>query len=692
MPPRTRSSARARAQPDPEEARGPPTLPTSSDHDGVTSSPEDSEPETSKPRPTKRTRGDFEDSETPTQPMIKRVRGKHGKLKGVMNMPIEVFTEIAKYLYPLDLILLSRANKFFRQLLMCRSATQTWRYALSNVPDLPTCPQELCEPQYAALVFSKCCSMCGKQALRPMDPILQVRLCVSCRDQEVCSLGNGEYAAVPTSTAILPQKGRYRDSYCLRKDLYAYRTEYNAVRQADGQNAAYRWEQEQRTRVRARWQNAQPLVKFIKKMEEEQSDDLATRKEQRQEEVESRLLKLGWEDSDFEMREKAGAKQWKSLVCIAKPLTERDWDKILPQLTPLLEQNRKLRLEAEASIRLSTRQSKVMQWLSKTFHEMEPYARLLDNAQNEFVSQAQEDLYSMLRYTEESKRASKYLKAPYPVISEAIAWDALKLLVDTDIPMEDFELKLVDIRPTLDTLLLEWRVQLEESLIELLPTKMDSTEANSENASSSSGVEATMVSSQVQGSYMQTTGEPVDAVSSGTQSLLRADTVFCQTTYHSGIYFYPDDFTHLWSVVSEKTWCYNVEASNIAKALLLSLGNIDETHLQMKAAGPGFSCGRCVSRNCVTWREMVSHFVSEKARWDFFRKQSAYKKGKLTYIFTHDVETTQDVNATVRIANEDDMKTPYRQGFGRFGCDICAPFRSIGFESADGLEDHRRNV
>ena len=67
--------------------------------------------------------------------------------------------QISKYLYLLDLILLARANKFFRSMLMSRSAIQTWQHALSNVPGLPPCPKELCEPQYAALVFSKHCSV-----------------------------------------------------------------------------------------------------------------------------------------------------------------------------------------------------------------------------------------------------------------------------------------------------------------------------------------------------------------------------------------------------------------------------------------------------------------------------------------------------------------------------------------------------
>ncbi|KAG8785335.1 hypothetical protein FRC12_017729 [Ceratobasidium sp. 428] len=661
---------------------------TKSGADGMTSGAEGSEPETSKPKPGKRTRNDYEDSEPPTQIMVKRARGKQGKLQGVMNMPIEVFTEIAKYLYPLDLILLSRANKFFRQLLMCRSAIQTWRYALSNVPDLPPCPKELCEPQYAALVFSKHCSMCGKQVLRPMDPILQVRLCVSCRDQEIRYPGNGEHGVVSASTTILPQKGRQCHSYCLRKDLHAYRAEYDAVRLADDQNAADCWKQKRRMEVTARWQNAQPLIKFIKKMEEEQSDDLAARKEQRQEEVESRLLKLGWEVGDFKMREDADVKQWKLLVRIPKPLTERNWNKILSQLTPLLENNRKLRLEAEAWTRRCTRRSKIIKWLDKIFSEMEPYARVLDNVRNESICQAQENLHAMIRYTEESKHANKKLKVSHPMVDEVAGWEPFKLLVDADVPMEDFEIKLVGIRPTLDTLLLAWRVPLEELLASLLPTDVNSAGACLKDAMTSSGIGDAMTPCQIKEMSISVDGKPIGSLPLETQSLLRADAMFSRK--YGGIHFYPDNFVHSPSDFS--TLCHHTEASKIAKAFLVALGNPHATYLQVKAVGPGLSCGRCTSRNCITWRDMIFHFLNEQERWAFFRKQKLVMTGKLTYIFTHDIESVRDLGPVVRMATEDDMKTPFRNSWGRFACVICAPVSGINFQSQAGVVDHVQNV
>ncbi|KAG8686856.1 hypothetical protein FRC09_013879 [Ceratobasidium sp. 395] len=110
MAPQTRSSRRARAQPEAKEPREPSMPSVSSDYgtleiavvavnqgpdpgvDGV-SSTEDLELDTSKSKPSKRLRKTHQDPGAPTHSMIKRARGKQGKLQGLMNMPIEVFTE-----------------------------------------------------------------------------------------------------------------------------------------------------------------------------------------------------------------------------------------------------------------------------------------------------------------------------------------------------------------------------------------------------------------------------------------------------------------------------------------------------------------------------------------------------------------------------------------------------------------------
>ncbi|KAG8708733.1 hypothetical protein FRC08_018738 [Ceratobasidium sp. 394] len=604
MAPRTRSSARAGVHASaPEESREPSEPPALSEYEGTVSVDDSDSPETTNPKARKRAREDYQESDTPAERQDKRVRGKHGKLKGIMNMPIEVFTEIAKYLYPLDLILLSRANKFFRQLLMNRSAIQTWRYALSNVPGLPPCPEQLCEPQYAALMFTKYCSMCGKQAPRPMDPILLVRLCALCRDQETKYPEGEEFSLIPTSTTLVPHKGGRHQWSCLRRDSIAYKNGFNTIRLTGDQKAMREWLDNRRREVSARKQNAQPLVQFINQMEAEQSDDLVTRKGQRQDEIESRLLKLEWEAGDFEMLEKPAMKKWKSLVCVVKPLTERDWEKILPQLTTLLERNRELRLEAEASTRRRGRESKTRRWLSGAFSQLEPYA-ILDESPPEHGETATSNSTQSLPGLAESLRT---LRAPHPTSDQVLGLEPFRHLLTTDVPMEDFELALAAMRPTLETIIQEWMVNLERSLLELLPSVDDPT------AEGSQGTGAAMTSNPVLESTVLVNGHPIGDLPLGARRLLRADAVF-----YRGIatpQYYPDSFAHLWSAPDYSVHKYNEELSKLSKALLACLGYPNATYLQIKALGPAFSCGRCISRNCVTWRELVRStaaiFVSE---------------------------------------------------------------------------------
>src|SRR4051812_49239040 len=60
---------------------------------------------------------------------------------------------------PEDIIVLARLNKFSRNLFMRRSAINIWHSAMHNVPDLPPCPPDICEPRYLALVYSQNCSV-----------------------------------------------------------------------------------------------------------------------------------------------------------------------------------------------------------------------------------------------------------------------------------------------------------------------------------------------------------------------------------------------------------------------------------------------------------------------------------------------------------------------------------------------------
>ncbi|CAE7096265.1 unnamed protein product [Rhizoctonia solani] len=86
-------------------------------------------------------------------------RAKRGRLADFMNLPTDIFTLIASYLLPVDILSLAQANKFFRGLLMTKSSRNIWLNAMKNVKGLPACPTEMSEPEYVALLFTNVCSV-----------------------------------------------------------------------------------------------------------------------------------------------------------------------------------------------------------------------------------------------------------------------------------------------------------------------------------------------------------------------------------------------------------------------------------------------------------------------------------------------------------------------------------------------------
>ncbi|KAG8929354.1 hypothetical protein FRC00_001474 [Tulasnella sp. 408] len=89
--------------------------------------------------------------------LITRRGGKGGKLRDLMNMPIDIFTEVCSYLDPYDLRRLALASKRLWGVLMTKEARHIWKTSLASVPDLPECPTDLNEPQYVFLLYSSEC-------------------------------------------------------------------------------------------------------------------------------------------------------------------------------------------------------------------------------------------------------------------------------------------------------------------------------------------------------------------------------------------------------------------------------------------------------------------------------------------------------------------------------------------------------
>ncbi|KAF9481490.1 hypothetical protein BDN70DRAFT_803339 [Pholiota conissans] len=86
-----------------------------------------------------------------------------GPLNNLVEAPVDVLFEIFGLLEPRDLLHIARTTKSLRSLLMSRSSVTVWKSARSNIFGLPDCPDDLSEPQYAALMFVKRCTVSFSQ-------------------------------------------------------------------------------------------------------------------------------------------------------------------------------------------------------------------------------------------------------------------------------------------------------------------------------------------------------------------------------------------------------------------------------------------------------------------------------------------------------------------------------------------------
>ncbi|KAH7338154.1 hypothetical protein B0J17DRAFT_412960 [Rhizoctonia solani] len=380
-----------------------------------------------------------------------------GRLEVFNNVPVEVFIEIAKYLHPFDLLLLSRVNKFFRELFMSRQAASIWVSARQSVPDLPPCPPELCEPQYAALLFTKMCSQCGKYAPRHMDPALLVRLCTKCREEEY-KLGLTLSTELPDSTLVvassLESARNLRRYGCLRlsSEIEAVYSKLQELTAAGDQDAILRWKSECRASVQNRYRNSQLYANWFKARDSEREDELIQRRDAHEAEVEARLISLGWEREDYLPYSNPRRRQWLSLVRTAKVLTDRAWDKLLPQLLEHLQVNKRERLERERTARHNDRYRALHDFWSMTKNQLP--SLLQATPQQSDMEEAVSLSATVLR--------NNVLHQAFPPFSRAHEWPEYTRFKDEDITGADLKLKLEGKQGSLNEFAGKWRAQLED--------------------------------------------------------------------------------------------------------------------------------------------------------------------------------------------------------------------------------------
>ncbi|KAG8952217.1 hypothetical protein FRC04_004924 [Tulasnella sp. 424] len=125
--------------------------------------------------------------------MTTKIAKKKGKVtaRSLMKdlfstLPLDLIYETFGHLHPLDLLHLARTSKMLRSHLMSKRSISIWITAREAViPPVPECPKDQSEPQWAMLLFTHDCTICGSPRIQKVDWNLRLRGCETCFKEHI---------------------------------------------------------------------------------------------------------------------------------------------------------------------------------------------------------------------------------------------------------------------------------------------------------------------------------------------------------------------------------------------------------------------------------------------------------------------------------------------------------------------------
>ncbi|KAK7449715.1 hypothetical protein VKT23_013188 [Stygiomarasmius scandens] len=293
----------------------------------------------------------------PADARFKKVRGKLGLLQKVAtDMPLDVIFEIFSYLEPLDILRLSRTSLDLRNLLTTRSSEHVWRTARFNFEGLPPLPPDLNEMQFAHLAFDNYCHVCGHH---PCDNVMwtaRTRCCIQkCIPNALVSYADLTYkypevsqpigpdiAAIIRSTPQIsiwrrghPNRGVWYNASAFAK-LYE---DYQKIKEEESRTAIEEWAGNLASEHETRNQHDALLEAWQSGKRRDRSDQLKERREQRRQDIENRLIALGWGPEVELLKTTWEFDNHKSFRQAAK-VTDGVWAKIGPEFVKMAQDRR----------------------------------------------------------------------------------------------------------------------------------------------------------------------------------------------------------------------------------------------------------------------------------------------------------------------------------------------------------------
>ncbi|KAG9120252.1 hypothetical protein FRC07_004329 [Ceratobasidium sp. 392] len=399
--------------------------------------------------------------------------------------------------------------------------------------------------------------------------------------------------------------------------------------------------------------------------DKERELELEALKEQRKQDIKTRLLKSGWTEREVEPSPD-NTTEWNKLVWQPKPVTDRIWNNLYPKLVPLLESNQvynahvdKYNRKHDRIVRIDELVTKIKQALPPLVHVTSKRAVNESDANGPSTSSTSNQTVSGLN------NIDLKVEMPFRPIAEILTWPMIEDIIKNDTSLEESETSFNAIREEFNLAVVEWRDRVEQELINIWnsgraeeETRLDPSKPQGEEKTAVASVSQPpagdispnsleLVLPELDVTFTKpdgTTTPDLSELSPNVQLLLRADTLFESYLEYS----YPDILrppTPAEALAGDpdegryvaRWYADSVErddkGSAMAKVLLKRMGRSGAATAKMSALGKNFKCGRCSL--IETWEFLVRHYAREQTRWE--RAQKRMKETSKSDIVYHPV-------------------------------------------------------
>ncbi|RPD73471.1 hypothetical protein L226DRAFT_613986 [Lentinus tigrinus ALCF2SS1-7] len=553
-----------------------------------------------------------------------------GKLRQMLNVPMDVFFEIISHLEPKDILQLSRVSKELRSMLRSPTSRHVWVTARKNVePALPEPPEDMSEPLYAFLVFERFCQGCGHGRAQNADYALRVRLCGNCwrtdtaKGKDICRfLGLSKkdskdvaevlYTLTPKGTRSWSDGGWDMPLLTLDQSAkHSYYTpqfmpvakQYLAMCKPSGDpTALMRFVEERQAETLARRNFHMDMLRWENARNNAQYHAGADAQAERIADIHNNLSELGYEESEFPRYNQ----DWDQMLRQPRKLTPRIWNTIRPKLLAILDEQRGLR-EAEA-FRLK--------WIKRREHLQMHYKKFL----------------------QQDRTSVEIRTLPSP--ADAVELPCMKELVTAEDPDVDLtEAQFLAVRATMLDEAREYGARVKHELAKKLiavhkPKPISPSRAPPRKRRSVAGASSLAKSKQVEASDTELDSEEEHELLEDVNSVFRCSSIRYRPVTNCSFYMsYLGLLEHRQS--DHDTWrvqdvyvskpgsgCLDLDAG-FSKRLLsaLGLGN-DATHTEidelLHSGRPKCSCGKLLIPNIEAEATMLGRLINHLAlpsRW-----------------------------------------------------------------------------